>query len=157
MNKYKKGFTVLELLIVLGIIGLLVRIIIPGLASFRNNQILKNNTQDIVSLLNQARSDTLSSLNSTNYGVHIETSRVVYFVGSNFTEPNSSNVVYTLDSNLQIPSSGGINLNGGGANVVFDRLTGDTNNYGTIVIRLSSDATKQRTITINKTGILSSN
>ena len=74
-----------------------------------------------------------------------------------FNNNDATNNVITLDSNITIPASGGINLNGAGSDVIFTRLTGDTTAYGTIIVRLASDATSQKTITINQTGSISSN
>lgn len=152
-----KGISLIELLVVVVIISIMVAIIIPSLSTFRNQQALKNTTEDVISLINKARQDTLSSLNSTNYGVHFESTRAVYFSGPTFTEPNSNNKERKFNSLVKIPTSGGINLNGGGSNIIFTRLTGDTSNYGTIVIQLSSNVAQNKIITINKTGTTSSN
>lgn len=152
-----KGITFLEVMIAMAILVLIITVVTPSLSSFRNQQSLKNTTDDIVSLLNQARMQTLSSQNSTYYSVHFESGRAVLFTGGTFTEPNGTNKQITFDGRVLIPASGGINLFGGGTNISFTRLTGDTNQYGTIIIRLVSDATKQKTITINKLGIASTN
>lgn len=152
-----KGVTIFELLIAISIIAIIVAIVVPSLSSFRNSRTLASTTQDIVSLLNNARNNTIASLNSTNYSVHFETGRYVYFTGSTFNNGDATNIVTTLDSSVIIPASGGINLNGAGSDVIFARLSGETTDYGTIIVRLSSDATRQKTITISKTGSISSN
>ena len=152
-----KGFNLFELILAMSILVLTIAIIVPSLSTFRNTQSLKNTTDDIVSLLNQARMQTLSSQNSTYYSVHFEGTRAVLFTGGTFSNSNSTNKVITFDLATKIPASGGINLNGSGVDVNFTRLTGDTNQYGTIVVQLTSNATKQKTITINKLGIASVN
>ncbi len=152
-----KGITVIEIIIVISIIVALSAIILPSLSSFRRERSLDNATQDIISMLNKARNDTVSSLNSMAYGVHFESDKVTYFQGPTFNSIASSNVVLLLDPSVNIPSTGGINLGGGGSDVIFTRLTGDTVNYGTIILQLTSDATRQKTITISKTGAISSN
>ena len=152
-----EGISIIEILVVISIIVILAIIILPNLSRFRNERTLSNTTQDIISLLNKARSDTISSFNSNSYGVHFETDKIVYFAGTTYNSSDSNNSIINLDSSVTIPVSGGINLNGGGGDVIFTRLTGDTAGYGTIVVRLSSDATRQITITINKTGAISSN
>ena len=163
MNNIKKtdkkntGITVIELLITISIIGILSSIIFLSLSKFRNQQNLRNTAEDIATLLNNARNSTLSSLNSTNYSVHIESHRAVLFTGSTFIDPNATNVEIDFDSSVLVPASGGINLNGSGSDVIYNRLTGDTSDYGTIIEQQASDSTKQITITIKKTGIVSTN
>ena len=147
----------IELLIVVTIIVILSSLVGLNLSKFRREQSLQNTTSDIISLLNEARNNTIASKNSTFYSVHFESGRAVLFTGGTFSEPNSTNKEITLDSSVTIPTSGGISLNGGGANVIFTRISGETQNYGTIIVRLTADATRQKTITINKTGIVSSN
>jgi len=152
-----KGITVLEILMVIAIMIILIAVIVPNLTNFRNERTLNNTTSDIISLLNEARNNTISSYNSNNYSVHFESNRVVYFTGSVFNNNDSTNKPVTLDPIVNIPASGGINLSDGTNDVIFTRLTGDVNNYGTIIVSLTSDATKQKTITISKTGSISSN
>jgi prepilin-type N-terminal cleavage/methylation domain-containing protein len=152
-----RGISLLEIMVVMAIITILCLITIPALSAFRNEQALKNTTDDLVSLLNEARSDTQASLNSTNYSVYIQSNQATYFVGSTYTNGLSTNKQITFNTAVTIPSSGGITLNGGGSIVTFNRLAGDTGEYGTIVIQLVSDATHSKTITINQTGIVSTN
>lgn len=153
-----KAFTLLELLIVISIIGILVALIIPSLSKFRSQQTLNNTAEEIVSLLNEARSSTLASKNLMNYGVHFETNKAILFSGVSFVD-NSNNKELDFDLNVSIPISGGINLINGGVDVVFNRLTGETftDESGTIMIQIANDITSQKTININKLGIISVN
>ena len=152
-----RGISLLEILIVISILVIIAYIVGLNLFNFRREQSLQNMTSDIISLLNEARINTISSKNSTNYGVHFETNRAVLFTGGTFAEPNATNKQIDLDSSVSIPVSGGINLNGGGSDIIFTRISGDTQNYGTIVVQLISNSSRQKTITINKTGVASSN
>jgi type II secretory pathway pseudopilin PulG len=155
--QHQKGISIVEIIIVIAITAMLIIVVLPTLSSFRNQQALRNTTEDVLSLLNEARSDTQGSLNGTNYSVYIQSTQATYFAGSTYTNGLSTNKVVTYDSRATVPASGGINLNGGGSIVTFNRLSGDTSTYGTIIIQLVSDATQQKTITISKTGFASSN
>lgn len=154
INK-NKGFTLIEILIVIAILGIISSIVLLNLSQFRNEQLLKNTTLDVVSLLSKARQDTLSSVNSTNYGVHFDSNQAVLFTGSVYSSNNVTNepVVFSSKVNISIPS--GLNI-GGGSDVIFERLTGETIG-GTIKLQLTSDATRQKIITVGKTGSVSSN
>lgn len=154
INK-NKGFTLIEILMVITILGIISSIVILNLSQFRNEQLLKNTTLDVVSLLSKARQNTLSSVNSTNYGVHFDSNKAVLFTGSVYSSNNATNEPIVFSSKVIIPTPSGLNI-GGGSDVIFERLTGETIG-GTIKIQLTSDSTKQKIITIGKTGSVSSN
>jgi len=160
MNYFKikknKGISIIEILIVISIIVIISAIAIPNLSKFHNQQALQNTTEDVISLLNEARNSTISSKNSNTYGIHFQSDKVILFAGASFTS-DPSNKQVDLDSSVTIPVAGGINLNGGGSDIVFARITGDTTEYGTIIIRLVKDATQQKIITISKIGVIGSN
>lgn len=151
-----KGISLIELLIIIAIIGLLGVLIIPKLSDFRDQQSLKNTTEDIISLLDEARNNTISSKNSNTYGVRLLTDRAILFIGTSYTD-SISNKQIDFDNVVEIPSSGGVNLNSGGIDIIFKRITGDTDNYGTIVVQLIDDNTKQKIINISKIGVIGIN
>lgn len=151
-----KGFSLVELLIIIAIMFLITLVFMPSLIDFQRKQSLKNTTENVISLLNKAKSDSLSSLNLNNYGVHFEDNYMVYFSGNIFSESGSDNKTINFESGTSIPS-GGINLNGGADEVIFPRLTGDITGYGIIIIQLTAKPDIQKIITISKTGAISSN
>lgn len=151
----QRGITLIEITIIIFIISIITVIVFTNLSGFRNDQALRNTTSEIVSLLNKAKQNTLSSVNSTNYGVHFESNKMVLFTGSNYSSSASDNEVVIFNNVVSIPSVGGLNI-GGGSDVIFERLTGDTIG-GTIKIQLNSNSNIYKTITITKTGSISSN
>lgn len=155
-NIKNKGISLIEILIVVSIIAIISAIVVINLSNFRNQQVLQNTTEDVVSLLNEARNSTISSKNSNTYGVHFQSDKTILFSGASFTS-DPSNKQINLDSSVIIPVTGGINLNGGGNDVIFTRILGDTTNNGTIIIQLVNDMTQQKVITISKIGVIGSN
>lgn len=153
-KKFKKGFSALELMIVIGILGIIISIVIGGFSGFRNTSILLVGTEDVVSLMTQARSDALSSKGDSVYGMHFETNRVVLFKGSSFSDADPNNRVLLLDQRLNATN---ISLNGGGVDIVFNRLTGKTDQYGTIKVIVVGASTTFKTITIYSTGLVDIN
>ena len=151
----KRGITFIEVLVTISIILIISGIVFLNLSSFRNQQSLKNTAVDIVSILNEAKQNTLSSLNSTNYGVHFEQDSVTLFIGAVYSSDSVTNKTTIFDSSVLIPAQGGINV-GGGDDVVFERLTGETIG-GTITLQSSADASKQKIINISKTGLVNIN
>lgn len=156
MRTYLKGFLLIEIIIVIAIIAIIVSISLPSLNAFRNRQALVNTTEDIVSLLNTARIQTLSSLNGNFYGVHFTSTTATLFSGGTYDSGDITNKVINFDSFVILPAAN-ISLNGAGVDVNFNRLTGDTSQYGTITLQLTSDSATQKVITVNKTGVISSN
>lgn len=154
LNKIRNnlGFTILELFIVLGIIFLLVSLVLSGLIGFKKDQALQKDTELIIELLNQARNQTISSKNQSEYGVHFSQSTATIFKGTSYSAGSSDNQNYPLNSTDTIIT---ISLNGGGTDVVFNRLSGETAQAGTVV--LSSPGINQiKTVTIYGTGVIDS-
>jgi type II secretory pathway pseudopilin PulG len=150
----KKGISVIEILIVISIIAILSALIIPRLSDFKKEQLIKNTVEDVSSLLNKAKLDSNSSLDSSNYSIYFETDKITYFKGTSFNINDLSNQSIVFSDGIKIKESGGIDLNGGGNILTFPRLTGEVIGYGTIVLELI-DGSKQKTININKLGSIS--
>lgn len=148
---FKKGVSFVELITALAILAILASIVTNFFSGFRESKVLDTGIEDVASLLNEARLSTLSSKSGSQYGVHFETSRLVFFRGSSFTEPDVNNKEVILNSALEIPN---ISLNGGGSDVVFERLTGKTDQYGTITMRVKNNPSRSIIITIEQTGIV---
>ena len=101
-------------------------------------------------MINEARVKTVSSEDYSRFGVRFEANRAVFFKGDVFAEPNPSNIETLLSPLVEISD---ISLNGGGVDIVFQKLTGKTGNYGSLRVRLKSDNNKYKTISVKSTGI----
>ncbi|MDO8569950.1 MAG: prepilin-type N-terminal cleavage/methylation domain-containing protein [bacterium] len=151
MNMKHRGFTVLEILIAISIMVLTITIVTFSFSKLNSSQTLDKSADLVVSILNEARSLTLSSVNDSQYGVSFEDSQVILFKGSIYLLSDPSNVVTELNSLVGLRN---IILNGGGTSVIFKRLTGNTFETGTVEIFLKASTTTFRTITISATGIV---
>lgn len=148
-----RGFTVLEILITLAVVFILTAVISGGFSSFRKEQILNGTAENIFSLINEARAKTLSSKEDSVYGVHFESSRAVIFKGQNFSEDAPDSEIFYLPAGTEISQ---ISLVGSGAETVFKRLTGETDQFGTITVRFKGGA-KTKIVTIQKSGLIEIN
>lgn len=148
-----QGLSLIELIIVVAILGLLSAIVAVSFHTFQRQQVQKSTVDTIISMLDSARAHTLSARNLSQFGVHFSSTEVVSFEGANYIAGTAGNFTYTLDARATL---GSISLNGGGTDVVFSRLTGDTNNYGTLNVIIEG-LSPNKTITISGTGIVSSN
>lgn len=148
-----KGFTMLELLIVLAVVFTLFAAVTVPFSSYRETQALNAAAEEIASLLNEARASSVASRESSQYGVHFEAARAVLFKGTTWSAaPAAYNKEFILDSALTIAST---TLADGGNDIVFEPLTGETLQYGTVTLRSKRDASKQKTVTILRTGVTS--
>ena len=146
----QNGFSLIEIIIAMAIGAVLVAVVVISFSSFRNSKTVDISADQILSVINEARVKTVSSEDYSRFGVHLEASRAVLFKGDIFAEPNSSNIETLLSPLVEISD---ISLNGGGADIVFQKLTGKTGNYGSLRVRLKSDNNKYKTISVKATGI----
>ncbi len=144
-----KGFTLLEILLGIGIILLVVVLLSSSLSNFRENNLLTEADATILGLLRDARPRTLASSGNTTYGVHFEETKAVLFKGASYNAADSSNEIYLLPGILNISL---INLGGGLVEVIFQRLSGGASSFGTITIISRGDSSKNRVVTILATG-----
>ncbi len=146
-----KGFTLLEILFAIAIITIAITIVTFSFSKLNSQQALDKSADLVVSTLNEARSLTLSSKGDSQYGVHLEASQVVLFVGSTYSSSAPTNVVTSINSLVGIKN---ITLVGGGADIIFKRLTGGTDQTGTLEVFLIANTGSFHTITISGTGVV---
>lgn len=149
MFQNKNGFTLLEILIAIAIFAIMLSIAVAVTKSFSNTVNLNNSGKIIGTNIKLAKTRSIGALNNINYGVHFESDRVTVFAGDVFDVSDSSNKISELSDDVEIYD---INLNGGGSDLVFSRLTGATNNFGNIGIRLVNNPSETKQVIINQEG-----
>ncbi|MDP3784875.1 MAG: type II secretion system protein [bacterium] len=144
----KRGFTLLEILMVLGVVFVLAAIVTSALSNFKKSSLLTDAKTRALAELNLARSQTLASESNFVYGVHFESSKIVRFKGEAYSSSDPLNQVFDLPAGAAINS---ISL-GGPVDVTFERLTGRASASGTVVFKLPSEE-RYATVTIYFSGI----
>ncbi len=140
-----------ETIIIVAVSIILFAIIVSAFSGFNKNQSLNSTSSEVVSVLNEARALTLASYDNEAYGVHFQSDKVIFFKGSVFSSSDPDNKITTISSKISISN---ISLNGGGDDIIFQRLTGKTDQDGTITLSLVSDPSKSKTITVLVSGII---
>lgn len=151
---YKKGMSLIEILVVLALIGIIVLIVLPQFSKSRENQVMKTALSDILSSLDKARGQTLSSLNSSEYGVHFQSDKVIIFKSKVFSAGDAGNETINLTSPAGITN---VALGGGSGtsgDMYFNRLSGAPSVTGTITL---STGSYTKIISISATGAASVN
>jgi len=127
---------------------------VPAFNFFQRQNTLEAVAQEIISALQMAQNKTLASEGASNFGVHFETNKFVLFKGASYNPASTDNENHNLPNILQISQ---INLNGGSTNIIFERLTGTTQSFGSIKIEFIDDSSKNVTIFISASGVVGLN
>jgi len=150
-----RGFSLIEILLVIGILMIVLTLSLISFRVLTRKADLDVSLENIIIALNTAKNKTLASEGASRYGVYFDTntpSRYVLFKGQDYISRDVAfDEIYVLPSAVVIPS---LSLNGGGNEVVFNRLKGDTNNYGLIEVQ-SSNINEKRTIYVYSSGEVS--
>lgn len=147
----KRGFTTIEIVIVLIIAAMIFLVATSAFSRFNRNQALGASAEEIVSVLEQARGQSLASKDDDTYGVHFESDRVVLFRGNSYNPSDAANQTILLSSATTIVN---ISLIGGGTDLFFRKITGITNESGTVRVALVRDTNASTTISILPTGVI---
>ena len=151
----ENGFTLLELIVVVAILVIVGAISIPSIVSLQKIPQLNNTSEEIINTLRIAQNKTLSSEQNSQYGVYFNTAtsphQYILFKGVSFALRDSSfDQIYSISSIIEFYA-----VNTGGNNeVVFDKLTGSTANFGNVSLRLKEDTSKTRIIYIDNSGVI---
>lgn len=145
--QYRKGFTIIEILIVVGIGAMVAGLSVSAFSGVRNYFALRAAVQDVQTALLGARARALASSNAKVHGVHIEAGKVVQFEGLTYATSTASNITFVFPSGVTATSS----LSGGVTDILFARLTGLAQATGTILLQeVRSQATT--TVTLYASG-----
>jgi prepilin-type N-terminal cleavage/methylation domain-containing protein len=96
-----KGFTVIELLLVIALIGVIATLTATfGLATYRES-IFRNDARLIINLLEQARTKAMAGENTDSYGVQIAPNSITSFQGSSYQPTDPGNQKFSTSLGLQ--------------------------------------------------------
>ncbi|MBI2113211.1 MAG: prepilin-type N-terminal cleavage/methylation domain-containing protein [Candidatus Wildermuthbacteria bacterium] len=148
----QKGFSFTELAVVLSIIVLIFLIAIPTLGIFEKQKSLDGSIQAIMGTLRIAQSKTLASDQLSSYGVYFDQvsdpQQYVLFKGDSYaTRDPAQDKIFDIPSRVDLFDVA-VPL----GEVVFQKITGETSQAGTISLRLKSNLAKVRTIYIDSLG-----
>ena len=154
INHYKRGMTIVELLVVIAVLGIIFSIVLPQFSKTREMQTQKSAVGDVLSVLERARTQTLASVDSSEYGVRFQSDRVIIFKGKIFSvdDVNNQTINITAPANISNVTLGGIS--GDSGDMYFNRLSGMPSKTGTVTVSTTSYS---KIITISATGASSVN
>ena len=148
MKNAERGFTLIELIITIGIMAIIVGITVVGFQNFANYKRYDAAVATLKTSLFDARTAARSSVQGEPHGVKIGTNSITTFVGNTYSAADPDNVTITF-SEITFTDS----LTGGTDEITFTELKGLPSATGTIeVYGTFHNATT--TITITSAGVI---
>ena len=142
-NKLSHGFTLVEMVVVIGIIGLLATISTSVYSSMKTHENLEITTTSVVEAIRHAQANTQTGKGDSVWGIKILSSSAVIFKGASYAGRDTS-----VDQLFDF--SGGL-VASGLSEIVFAKITGSTPNIGTMTLTNSYGV---KNISINEKGTL---
>lgn len=143
-TKIRGGFTLLEVMLVIGILGLIVGLAIPFYQSFQLSTQLDNTSRELMRAFRQAQTRAMASESFSAFGVHLEQQKFVVFKGDTYSVADPANEV------TEMP--GVVSLSSLTSDVIFTKVKGYPNTTATVTV--STPYGESRTITINEEGVV---
>jgi prepilin-type N-terminal cleavage/methylation domain-containing protein len=102
----KKGFTLIEVLLVISILGILAGLSIPFLINFKNSQDFDNTVDQMISVLRKAQEKSISAEKDSFWGVNFSQPFRYILFRENFNQNNPENEIYEFSKNINLTTSG---------------------------------------------------
>ena len=151
----QKGFTLFEVVIVIFILAILSTVVIGSIIGFSKKAELDSASEEFINILRFAQNSTVSSENSSQYGVYVDTTtipdRYILFRGTTYaTRITSFDRIYVLPQKVEFSS---VDV-GGGDEIVFEKVSGFTAQAGSVSLRLIQDTSQVKTAYISSAGVI---
>jgi len=137
----RRGFTVIEMLLVIGIIGILGLVSFPGIFQVLSQGYFTNTVERMVRTLRTAQSYSLSGKADSSWGVHYEEGKLVLFKGTDYAARDPS-----FDAVTAVPVAVVVT---GWSDLYFDRLRGNPSAPLSVMVEVYGRA---GTISVNSQG-----
>lgn len=151
VNFKNSGITLMEILVSITIITILAVLGWSYMSKSWYSHALSKDQVGLISFLEEARSAAVSSKNNSKWSVLIEESKATMFSGETYIENNSANKVFLLNQSVFVSN---INLSGGGNQITFSRLYGETSQSGTIILSSRNDENASTSISVLPSGVI---
>ncbi len=151
IQRARYGFTLIETLVVVGTFVVLITLTLVSSTGLRSETAIESDVQELLGILRLAHSRTVASQDASSWGVHMATNSYTLFRGVSFNPSDPTNETHTLSAQVELSSW---TLGGGGNDIVFDRVTGNTAMSGSVTLRLAT-VSHTRTVIVDPSGEVS--
>lgn len=147
------GMTLIELIVSIAVLLIVGAVTIGALNKYRERQALDKSVEMLTSILERARSKTLTNEKNTIHSVRLNTERIVLFQGG-FSSSSVNNEYYSFDPLIEI---GQLSLTSGTNTLSYRKLTGQSLATGTVELRLKRSTTTKKSVIIYSSGLIEAN
>ena len=151
INNQRQGFTLIEVLMVLAMLGFIASATVLFSLSFFQGELLHNEESTLVNLLHTARSKAMQNQDGAAHGVAIDplgVNEYVLFSGNSFVNADPSTVQSIPRANNFTFATSSIK------EIVFFQLSGEVETSGEIILIDTNKNNSSSTITINYEGAI---
>lgn len=159
MKQCSNGFTLVELMVVIGIMLIFLTLLTPNLFNFQQKASLDSTSLTLIADIRLAQAkamsgDTEGRGTNDSYGMYFETGRYILFHGTSYNPGDADNYPISLGDQIEISST-----TFPSSQVVFQKGSGEVDSYidGSDSVTLRNTQTgEQKTIQLNRYGIVRS-
>jgi len=142
--KFKKGFSLIEVLVAIAIISVISSIGVGGYSFFKASSEIDLNSQQVANLIRSSQKKAKAVRDDSAWGIDINASRVIIFQGSNFSSRDTNHD--------QTTSIKGLTSASGVTQIIFSKMTGLPDVSGTLTL---GNGASTKNIQINEEGLVS--
>lgn len=142
----ERGFSLIEMLLSVTIIGVLVGLSLPVYRSFQSSNDLDLTTQSVAEMLRRAQIYARGMKSDSQWGVRVVAGNAVLFKGASYASRDA-----TFDETMTIAPAVSV---GGLTDILFTKLTAAPSTTGNITLT-DTNINDTRTITLNAKGMVS--
>lgn len=143
-SRKHKGVSLIEVLTVISIIGILAGISVSGYFYYKKSSEFGLSIQQTANMIRLAKTNSVSVVEDSQWGVNIENSKVTVFKGGNFSGRDTS-----FDSVVALRGVASVS---GVSQIIFTKFTGLPSTLGSVTL---SNGSQNKNIQINEAGIIS--
>lgn len=151
------GFTLVELLLVIGLVGVLTSVTIISLIQPQRSASLSGTVEVLVADLRQQQlkamsGDSMTASSAQPHGIYVESNKYTLFKGSGYSGSDTDNFVVQ-------PDGVSFSTNFASSEVAFQKASGEPSGFNPSAntITVSNLSGESKTITINRYGVVTVN
>ncbi|MDP2691437.1 MAG: type II secretion system protein [bacterium] len=151
-NEKTPAFTFIEILLSMTILAISIGLVTSWTNSSLSSAELQTITEELTGLIRHQEMAAHTQYQNAHHGIRIEANQYTTFIGNDFdTSAQEDRQTFTFPTAFSIEN---IAINGGGADIVFDKGSGETEEYGSFQI-LHHQSNDLTTISVSPIGLTS--